>query len=194
MLRFHFDWADKYPRGDKESATLGRLTVTLKNSIVWDGIEWTWCDLLNFLVTNWNKLENEGLLPPDASEAQKYDFDVSHDLAYVPRGRSPLPSIIFARRGLLMQVSTGSLSYNLDTPTIVRDLKSLGNAIAQRLLKLSDPEAKNLVNQWSTISDLNLNQNHQNQNHNARNFWDAANKPSQNRAFPLRRRLRRGNV
>jgi hypothetical protein len=154
MLRFHFEWDEKIPRGDIEAATRGKLHLSLGDNVVWNNIEWAWYDLLSFLCTNWSKLQNEGILSDSASESEKYDFSISHDLAYVPRGRSPLPSIIFARKGLQMQITTGETVTVISTPDAMRNLRQLGNAVARRLLPLllKDERASTLLNKWIGVA------------------------------------------
>lgn len=152
MLCFYFQWDEKIPRGDIEAATRGKLQLSLGSNVVWNNIEWSWYDLLNFLCTNWSKLQNEGILSDSASESEKYDFSISHDLAYVPRGRSPLPSIIFARKGLQMQITTGDAVSLISTPDAMHNLRQLGNAVARRLLPLKDERAPALLNKWMGVA------------------------------------------
>lgn len=151
MLHFHFVWDEKIARGD--SATWGLLTLNVEKQPVWDRIRWSWVDLLSFLATNWNKLENEGLLSDKASESEKYDFNISHDLAYCARGGSPLPSIVLARKGLNMQVSTGNSVHVAETSVVMGNLRSIGHSIARRLLSSkNDPKIADLLKKWSALT------------------------------------------
>ena len=152
MLRFVFHWDEKTPRRELSEATLGSLSLNVEDKTVWNNIHWSWSDLLDFLCTNWKKLQNEGILPANASESEKYDFNISHDLAYARRGSSPLPSIIFARKGLNIQITTGDSVHLADTAVVMSDLRALGNAVAKRLISLSDSKAQNLIKRWSELT------------------------------------------
>lgn len=151
MLRFIVSWEEPYSRGDASEATRGTMQVTLYSKPIWTNIWWTWIDLLDFLTVNWNRLLNEGALPADATEAQKYDFSISHDLAYALRGASPPPSIIITRKGHYLEVTTGDTTATVIIRDITTSLKYIGNLIARRVIHLSDDKTKAVLARWEAL-------------------------------------------
>jgi len=151
MLRFTAYWEEPHPRGDASEATRGTMQVTLYSKPVWTNIWWTWIDLLDFLTVNWNRLLNEGPLPIDATEAQKYDFSISHDLAYALRGASPPPSIIITRKGHYLEVTTGEATATVIIRDVTTSLKYIGNLIARRVMHLSDDKTRAILARWEAL-------------------------------------------
>ncbi|RJR06230.1 hypothetical protein C4588_08075 [Candidatus Parcubacteria bacterium] len=152
MLRFDFNWDTRTARGDINDATSGELTICLSDAQIWSKLRWSWHDLLEFLCTNWGKLLNEGAISVDASESIKYDFAISHDLAYALRGASPPPSIILTRKGLVIEVATSNKVALIPFNGAVTSLKYAGNLIAKRLIGNKDPKSNILLKKWKDLT------------------------------------------
>lgn len=153
MLHFELQWENKLARGDINDVTLGVLNVTLGKTVVWQNFRWSWHDLLDYLCINWNKIQNEGAVSATASDSLKYDFQISHDLAYAPRGGSPPPSIIFTRKGLMVEIATGAEAHLCGLNQTMNSLKLVGNIIAKRLLAIkTDPKAEKLLTKWKSLT------------------------------------------
>jgi Zn-dependent peptidase ImmA (M78 family) len=180
-LKLRLDWSE--PGTAPTAAELSRAGVLLwiAGELVWgkkNGPEpspfnWTWVELLEFLVEAWPYLVWEegypnGLQPPRpsllaaaaeeefqdqpedisvAKESAVFAFEETHDLARGLQGVKA-PSVWLVREGKLFWVSSQQRSVLRPAEEVLDQLRAIGEAVRARLAASPDPRARAAVEGW----------------------------------------------
>lgn len=169
--------------GSAAEVTRGVVVLWVGGNPIWgsaeeglaeaDGIEWTWVELLEFLVEAWSHLEWEQAYPAPlnplspmdlereverirADESPEYADEVHeemlsflevHDLANALQGAYAAPVRIL-RQGNLSIVSTGQVDLLLPYSDVRRTLEEVGEEVATRVALSCDERARISQERW----------------------------------------------
>lgn len=148
MIKFNLQWDQKFPKGSLEDITSGKCNATIKNLKIWDAIPGFWIDFLEHLTLSWNGIFMDSALKESASEIDKLEFELNHDLGRGIKGRLA-PSILVYRYGNDFEVQVGEEKYKAPFNEMGYSLNSIGNEISARLRGSKDSRAKTAVEKWS---------------------------------------------
>ena len=148
MIKFNLQWDQKLPKGSPEDITSGKCTASIKNLKIWDAIPGFWIDFLEHLTLSWNGIFMDSALKESASEIDRLEFELNHDLGRGIKGRLA-PSIIVYRYGNDFEVQVGEEKYKATFEEISRSLTSIGQEISLRLRTSKDTRARTAVEKWS---------------------------------------------
>jgi Zn-dependent peptidase ImmA (M78 family) len=148
------------------------------------GVTWNWIDFLEYLGNAWPYLNEEEqypiifdtrfdepshlgelwgraklrfrTLPDDVADQEDEllrDFLAVHDLSEAVQGIS-LPKLLCLRRGKQMVAATVRHEFVLSFDETIGTLAQLGNAIAERIVGLSDKRSENGASRWQKRDEI----------------------------------------
>lgn len=153
MLKLELVWDEKLPKGSIEDITGGKGTLSVNNKIIWNNVQSIWVEFLEHLITSWDFIVNEGVLKENASDIDKLEFELNHDLSKGIK-RQIVPSILICRYGNNFEVRVGEEKYKMVYKDVLWSLNSIGEQIIRRIKKLKSPEVKILAEKWNKINLL----------------------------------------
>lgn len=148
MLKFNLRWDDSFPKGSVEDITSGKCTATIATKKVWNDIPSFWIDFLENLILSWDSIFTEPMLKKNASEVDKLEFELNHDLSKGVKGKV-IPSIILYRCGNDFEILIGEEKFKASFTEISRNLTAIGDYIALRLKNSKDVRAKTALEKWN---------------------------------------------
>jgi Zn-dependent peptidase ImmA (M78 family) len=186
-LQFEIEWIDDAGAKTAAEATRGRISLWVGEHFVWgkrsgdrfQGLIWTWIELLEFLGSSWQFLIHEEGYPlalqPTSPILLRYAaesrwltrpaetvtgeqreltaFEESHDLS---RGLQGLfaPSVMLVRFGNVFQIGTTYLVAERPAEETVTTLDNVGDVIVGRLSGIDDERAVQAIYDWQSRSQI----------------------------------------
>jgi len=147
MIKLILTWDEKFPRVDTSTASLGSGTLSINNQIIWDKVATSWVDFLEHLTASWEALLMEGTLKSTASEIDRFEYELNHDLSKGVKGKI-VPSILVYRYGNDFEIRFGETKIKALYNEIIKDFNFIGNLIVARLNGLKDARSKKVINMW----------------------------------------------
>jgi len=150
--------------GDKQmaaDATRGFLSIYIEGEAVWDELEWTWIEILEFISSNWRHIvHDQGCAPvtvrdlkstmstsDDEVKCKIFEFMESNDLAKACQGMWP-PHVLMARCGDSIHVSTDESILTIPLQSAINCLSGIARCICLRLEGLGDQRSVKALSSW----------------------------------------------
>lgn len=147
MFKFSIRWDQELSKNNVEDITWGKCSISINNKIVWNQINANYFSFLEHLVDSWDNLINEPLLKETATEIDRLEFELNHDLAKAIKGEI-VPTILIYRRGNDFEIQIGEEKFRSSYNETLHTLNYIGNYIIQRIKQSNDPRAKLLIKKW----------------------------------------------
>ena len=147
MIKFDLQWDEKIPKGDIDTVTSGFCTATVNKNLIWNKLSANWIEFLEHLIASWDSIFMDGSLKSNASEIDRFEYELNHDLAKGIK-RKIAPSILIYRYGNDFEIQIGEQKLRPTYVEISNALNFIGNSISQRISKHQDPRARAAVAKW----------------------------------------------
>jgi len=148
MIKFDLQWDEKFARGNTDDITRGKCTFSINEKIIWNDIHGIWIEFLKHLIVSWDAIFTDGALKSDATEIDKLEFELNHDLGKGVKGQI-VPSIIIYRYGNNFEIQIGEEKQKASYNDILRTLNFIGDKIVQRIRMQQDLSTKKIIENWN---------------------------------------------
>jgi hypothetical protein len=148
MFKFNILWNEKTPKGDLITASLGTCNLSLDGKTIWNSVSAVWVDFLEHLTSSWDAIFMDGSLKADASEIDRIEYELNHDLS---RGikSGVVPSVLIYRYGNDFEILIGQRKQKITYSDVSKFLNLLGNTISLRISSHQDLRAKKVIEKWN---------------------------------------------